>query len=322
MQTEPMNHWEDSAERSTQSPAPAVSVIVVAICSIPQLARSLSAIRAQHSVEPFEIIVAADSRLGPLDGARRQFPDVVFLSQPGRDTPLELTTMALGRARGGRIVLTEDSCIANSGWLAALTTIPAEGRAAIGGVVEATPGISPQMWAFCYVDFFRYMRPASEGESPTLSVCNVAYSRSHLESVRSLWQDGFHETEINSELKERYGPLWLNPSAEVRVHRNVTLADALYERYAFGRLFGATRIAHSPLSRRLCFAAVSPALPFLLLWRMSAKARQDPALKNQFLRAFPSILAMAAAWSWGEWLGYVSGRRPRRISTAREIQRE
>ena len=44
-------------------------------------------------------------------------------------------------------------------------------------------------------------------------------------------------------LEQKFGPLWLTPDAEVRVVRNVTFGDAVYERYAFGRLFGAARIA-------------------------------------------------------------------------------
>lgn len=315
-----MNPEQDQPNDPARKSAPAISVIVVSICSVPQLARSLSALQAQHSSEPFEIIVAADSRLGSLEGVRSDYPDVVFLSEPGRDTPIELTTMALSKARGERIVLTEDSCVASPDWLSELTAVSGEETAAVGGVVEATPGISSYMWAFCYVDFFRYMRPAAEGVSPTLSVCNVAYSRSHLDSVKNLWKDGFHETEVNNALQERFGPLWLRPTAEVRVRRDVTFRDAVYERYAFGRLFGATRIAHSPMSRRMYFAAVSPALPFLLMSRMASKARQDAELKRRFMQALPSILAMVAAWSWGEWLGYVTGRRPRRITTAREIQ--
>jgi len=300
---------------------PAITVVVVAICSIPQLRRSLKALEVQEIADSYEVIVAADSRFAGLSVLESEFPDVTFLSKKGCDTPIELTTLGLDKARGRRIVLTEDSCVARADWLATISGTPWEGRGAVGGVVEATPGISAAMWAFCYVDFFRYMNPVADGVAPTLSVCNVAYHMSHLQAVRDLWRDGFHETVINGALSERFGPLWLSSRSEVQVRRDVTFGDAVYERYAFGRLFGATRIAHDGLGRRLYYAAVSPALPFLLMARMSGKARQDPALMRQFLRALPAILAMVAAWSWGEWLGYVTRRRPARITTAPEIVR-
>ena len=300
---------------------PAITVVVVAICSIPQLRRSLKALDLQEIGESYEVIVAADSRFAGLSVLEKEFPDITFLAKTGCDTPLELTPLGLNAAKGQRIVLTEDSCVARNDWLATIAGTSWEGRGAVGGVVEATPGISAAMWAFCYVDFFRYMNPVAEGVAPTLSVCNVAYQMSHLQAVSDLWRDGFHETVTHGALSERFGPLWLCPRAEVQVKRDVTFGDAVYERYAFGRLFGATRIAHAGIGRRLYFAAVSPALPFLFMARMTGKALQDAGLQKQFLRALPAILTMVAAWSWGEWLGYVTGRRPARITTAPEIAR-
>ncbi|MEO8577901.1 MAG: hypothetical protein ABI556_14430 [Gemmatimonadales bacterium] len=300
---------------------PAITVVVVAICSIPQLRRSLEALELQEIRDSYEVVVAADSRFSGLDALAAEFPAMTFLAKGGCDTPIELTTLGLNIAKGQRIVLTEDSCVARPDWLATMAGTPWDGRGAVGGVVEATPGISAAMWAFCYVDFFRYMNPVGEGVAPTLSVCNVAYHMPHLETVRHLWRDGFHETVINGALSERFGPLWFCPRAEVQVKRDVTFGDAVYERYAFGRLFGATRIAHDGLGRRLYYAAVSPALPFLLMARMTGKARQDLGLMRQFIRSLPAILAMVAAWSWGEWLGYVTRRRPARITTAPEIVR-
>lgn len=299
---------------------PDVTVVVVAICSAPQLRRSLEALEAQDAGQGFEVIVAADHRMKGVEALAPEFPGVVFLSREGCNTPIELTTLGLNAARGERIILTEDSCVARPDWLSQITATPWEGRAAVGGVVEPTPGISPAMWGFCYVDFFRYMRPVADGPAPSLSVCNVAYHASHLQAVADNWRDGFHETVINGALAERFGPLWICPAAEVRVRRHVTFADAVYERYAFGRLFGATRIARDGPGRRLYYAALSPALPFLLMARMAAKAKQDAALMRLFVRSLPAIAVMVAAWSWGEWLGYVTGRRPKRITTAPEIE--
>lgn len=268
------------------------------------------------------MIVAVDSRMDGLTALEAEFPAVRFITREGCNTPIELTTLGMHEARGERIVLTEDSCVARPDWLAELAGTQWEGRGAVGGVVEATPGIPAAMWAFCYVDFFRYMRPVEENAAPTLSVCNVAYHSSHLHAISDRWRDGFHETVINGALSERFGPLWLCPSAEVRVRRDVTFRDAVFERYAFGRLFGATRIVGAGARRRLYYAAVSPALPLLLMARMLGKAGQDASLMKHFIRALPSILVMVAAWSWGEWLGYVTGRRPSRITTAPEIVRE
>jgi hypothetical protein len=296
-----------------------VTVVVIAICGLPQLRRTLDVLIQQENAPSFEIVVAADPRLGDLQELEQIFPAVTFLVEPGRLTPIELSTMGLEAARGERILLTEDSCIPDRHWVGELVRTPWHGHGAVGGVIEPGASASAAMWAFYYVDFFRYMRPATAGATPTLSVCNVAYHRSHLEAVRDLWKDGFHESEVHDALRKRFGPLYLCPAAEVRVRRNVRFSDAVYERYAFGRLFGATRVAHTGRGRRLYYAAFSPALPALLLTRMTSTAAKSRTTRARFLKALPSIAAMVLAWSWGEWLGYATNRRPERITTAPEI---
>lgn len=296
-----------------------VTVVVIAICGLPQLGRTLDALRRQMDAPPFDIVVAADPRLGNLRALQQRFPTVAFVSEPGRLTPIELSTLGLAAATGARILLTEDSCLPDRRWVQELATTKWRGRGAVGGVIEPGVSASAAMWAFYYVDFFRYMRPATAGPTPTLSVCNVAYHRSYLEAITDVWKDGFHETEVHDALRKRFGPLHLCPTAEVRVTRNVRFGDAVYERYAFGRLFGATRVAHASGRRRLFYTALSPALPALLLTRMTTNAVKRPTIRLPFLKALPSIVTMVAAWSWGEWLGYLTVRRPDRITTAPEI---
>ncbi len=297
-----------------------VTIIVVAIAGIPQLRRTLAVVTSQTRDEgACEVLVAADYRLGSLDDISAEFADVVFLSHRDCTNPTTLTTLALRRARGKRVVLTEDSCIPETRWLGNLLATPTKGHAAVGGAVEPMEGLSPSMWAFAYVDFFRYMRPLTEGPSPSLSVCNVAYVTENLLTVESSWSSGFHETNVHSELTKSFGRLWLNPAAVVRVKRNVTLRDAIYERYAFGRLFGATRIAKATATKRSAYAIASTALPVLLTARMVRKASSDYSIRRQFSKSLPATIAMVLAWSWGECIGYVTRSLPPSISTAPEL---
>lgn len=305
-----------------ESPAPvALSVVLVAIGSLQHIARGLDALLAQRDAPKFETIVVADPHLGDLAPLRKKYPEAVILSREGCRTPIQLAAFGIGSANGERILLTEDSCIARADWVGRLASTEWRGRAAVGGVIEPTADISPAMWAFYFVDFFRYMKPAAEGPSPSLSVCNVAYHRSHLESVASVWEKGFHETEIHRSLQEKFGPLHLDPSAEVQVRRSVSFSDAVYERYAFGRLFAATRVASASPARRLYYLLFSPALPILLMGRMTARALGSRSALPLFIRALPSLLSMVFAWTWGEWLGYVTRRYPQRITTAPELSR-
>lgn len=300
---------------------PQVSVVVIAISSTEQLRRCLVSIEAQRGTANREVIVAADSRQTGLGLLKRDIPSVIFLSADDCTAPPSLTALALKRVRGRRVLLTEDSCVANADWIESLLSVEDREYGAVGGAIEVHPGISSSMWAFAYVDFFRYMPPVPEGETASLSVCNVAYRMIDLVAIEHVWKSGFNETEVNEALKQRFGGLWLCPKAVVTVQRNVTAGDAIYERYAFGRLFGATRIAQSGITRRVSYSFLSPALPFLLMGRMIAKAAREPAQLLRLTRSLPMTIGMVSAWSWGEWLGYVTKRPPGRITTAPEIAR-
>ncbi|HUQ19393.1 MAG TPA: hypothetical protein VM099_07240 [Gemmatimonadaceae bacterium] len=303
---------------ATNYPQSSVSVVVVAICSLRNIARTLIAIRGQQNPPPFNVIVAADPRLGSLENVRREFPEVEFLSREACRTPIELAALGIAAAKGERILLTEDSCLPDSRWVHSLASSEWQGHGAVGGVIDPGVSASRAMWAFYFVDFFRYMGPVGSGEMPTLSVCNVAYHRSHLEAISNVWKGSFLETTVHDVLKEKFGPLAIVSGAVVRIRRDVKFKDAVYERYAFGRLFGAARVANAPTSRRAYFAVMAPALPVLLTGRMASKAVSSSKSRGDFIKALPSLLTMVAAWSWGEWLGYVTKRRPARITTAPE----
>ncbi|MGH7541099.1 MAG: hypothetical protein ACRELC_08880, partial [Gemmatimonadota bacterium] len=196
-------------------------------------------------------------------------------------------------------------------WVRRLLAAERTERAAVGGAVEPLPGSTALDWAFYLVDFYRYMPPLAAGPSRSLTVCNVAYRRARLEAISELWREIFHETAINEALAARFGTLWIEPAARVAMRRHVRLRDAVYERYAFGRLFGCTRLEFIPANRRVAYAALAPALPVLLLARMGARCLRTPGTAVRYARALPYLVLLVLAWSWGEWLGYVTRRRPR-----------
>jgi hypothetical protein len=242
-----------------------------------------------------------------------------MISNEGQRTPLELASLALKEARGDVILLTEDHCAPRPDWVARTLAAQRDGRAVVGGLVEIGEHASATDWAFYFVDFFRYASPAPAGPSPTLTVCNVSYKRRELDAIRSLWEVYFHETAINDALRERFGALWLEPSSQVTMSRHVTLGDALYERYAFGRLFGCTRLGFAP-EKRLYYCVFAPALPLILMTRMARKSFTSARLLRSFARAFVPLSLMVLWWSWGEWLGYLTKRHPRSLIVAPEIR--
>lgn len=297
-----------------------LTVSVVGICSAAHLERCLAGLAAQQGAPAFDIVVAYDPNLGGMQDLAARWPRVRLVSNAGQRTPLELASRALAEAQGDLILLTEDHCIPAPDWVATMLAAQAPGRAVVGGLVEIRPGASAVDWAFYFVDFFRYASPAGAGPSPTLTVCNVSYRRESLAAIRELWQVYFHETAINDALRERFGSLWLEPRACVSMARHVTLADALYERYAFGRLFGCTRLGFCRAGRRLYYCVLAPLLPLVLLARMASKATSSGRLLRDFARSIVPLTLMVLCWSWGEWLGYLTRRHPKSLIVAPEIR--
>ena len=304
-----------------QSPPPSkVTVAVVCICSARHLARCLEGLRRQEDAPEFDVLVAYDPHVAGIPELVERFPETRAVANQGQRTPLELASTAVRESAGELVLLTEDHCTPAPDWVSRLASAPREQRGAVGGRVEVQPGATATDWAFYFVDFFRYAAPVAAGPSPSLTVCNVAYRRSELDRIRDLWVSTFHETAINDALRAQFGELWLDPTAVVQMARHVRLRDAIHERYAFGRLFGCTRLGFIGTGRRLYYTVFAPALPLLLMGRMAAKATQSPRLLAAFARSFVPLLLMVVAWSWGECLGYLTAKLPRSMVVAQEAR--
>ena len=53
---------------------------------------------------------------------------------------------------------------------------------------------------------------------------------------------------------------------------------------------------------------------------MARKALATPRLVRSFVRAIAPLALMVVWWSWGEWLGYLTGRNPRSLVVAPELR--
>jgi hypothetical protein len=312
----PAGTQESIAQNVTAAGSPSVTVAVVGICGAAHLVRCLDALAVQEGAPPFDVIVAYDWRLEDVAPLRSRYPQVRLVARESEQTPVELAARALREARGEFVLLTEDHCIPRPDWVRRLCAALLPGRAAVGGLIETDGVPSTADWAFWFTDFFRYTKPIVAGPSAALSVCNVAYRRSQIAQVAAAWGDQFLETAAHEALRRRFGPLWMVPEAEVRTKRSVRLADAIQERYGFGRLFAYTRIQFTGPARRMFYAALAPALPLLLMVRMARKALHSRACTLRYCRALPELTLLVLAWSWGEWLGYLTRRGPRSLAAA------
>jgi hypothetical protein len=103
----------------------------------------------------------------------------------------------------------------------------------------------------------------------------------------------------------------------VRQKRHVSVGEALRDRYAFGRLFGSTRIAGMKASGRWKLVLLSGVLPAVLVVRVILGVFRKRRYFAALVRAFPALLLISTVWAYGEFVGYVTGR-PDRSLTAKE----
>ena len=305
----------------TSSFLPSVTVAVAAVCSPKHVERCLQGLAAQKDAPPFEVVVAHDPAWGDLSGLMREHPGARTVARRGAGNPMELATLAIQEAQGEIILLTEDHCMPSPEWVRRLCDALQPGRAAVGGAIETDADAPGIVWAYYFVDFFRYMKPIPDGPAHAVSVCNVGYRRADLLQVRSAWEHGFHEPAVHQMLQQRFGTLWLVPGAEVRMRRNLQLGPAVKERFTGGRMFAVQRLQFASPGKRLLYAALAPALPLLLLGRMARKALRRPGVYLSFLRALPALGTLVAAWSLGEWIGYLTGHPPHAVVYAPEVMR-
>lgn len=295
-----------------------VSVAIVAICSEEHLLRCVESLMVQRSAPRFEIVVAPAARLGPLVTVARRFPSVRILDSSPRETPIELAALAVGGSLGTVVLLTEDHCSADPDWVSTLAASIDENRKTVGGSLDPRAELDGFDWAFYFVDFYRYLARGARDSVTSVSVCNVGYRREDLMKLHGDWKNDFHETRVHDELRKTCGDHLFEPGARMITGRRVGYRDGHRERYAFGRMFAAGRIARQHRLRRALYSAGAAALPAVLLARMGAHALRRRATAGKFIRAFPHVLTLVLAWTWGEFLGYVTGSQPLNRDAAAE----
>jgi hypothetical protein len=302
---------------------PVLSVVVTVVSDTSQqadlrhLVYCLEALRKQVDPPAMEILVTCEGGLPGIESLRQRFPEAGFLelgelrqdrSRPTREHHDVLRGIGLRKARGAIIASLEDHDRPAPNWCAQIVKEHNQPHAAIGGAVEN--GIDRALnWAVYFCDFGRYQNPVLRGPARSLSDANVSYKRAALESVSAVWANAYNEILIHAALLARGEIIYLSPDVVVFQHRlDLKLVPALRERYVWGRSYGAVRLVGRAWWQRAVFVLVSPLLPLVLLRRQAAEIFRSGRNRGAFIRALPATVLLDLFWSWGEFVGAVTGR--------------
>jgi len=302
-----------------------LAVVVAALDGDDALGRCLDGLAAQEGAPPLRVLVPVEDEAPASWPARARAAraDVVAIGPMTTAHPPGSLADAHERVDRRRaaglaaaladpsvthVALVEDRVVPRAGWAAAMAQELEAGNDVVGGGIDLGRSEALSGAAY-YADYGRYQPPFAAGPGDWISDVNVAYRREVLETTRARWEARYQESTLHGALREAGTPLHRSPAPVVDAWREgLRLLPLLQERVAFGRVFGAARAADAGLGRRLVLAAMTPALPLVLLLRaVRERAARGPVLARGFGRALAPLLLVQGAWSLGELLAYLSG---------------
>ena len=285
--------------------------------SVDHLRPCLESLARQNNPPEMEVIVPHQPGFTGINELGKEFPAVHFLEICGlrrytgragsREHHNELRARGVAAARGEIIALTEDHAVADPEWCSNIVEAHRKPVAAVGGAIEnAAPGLLN--WAVYFREFGQYQNPIREKEAFDPSDVNVSYKRSALAAVRDAWIDTFEERTVHWAIRESGRRIGFSPRVITYQKRmNLNLASALRERWIWGRSYGSWR-GLSGLAR-FVWVFISLGLPVIMVARAIATIARKRRNAGVFLKAFPLLILMTAAWCGGEMSAYLTGAK-------------
>lgn len=283
-----------------------LSAVVASKRAVPLLDACLAALAPQCAALNAQLIVARAGGVATLPSEiRRRYPLMTVVDAPSDSAIPQLRGIGLGAATGELVALTEDHCVPQSNWLAALMRAAEHGADVVGGGM-GNARTRPVDWAayFSEYGFFAFTRPPADGEV-LITGANVAYSGRIVEDVGRWAREGAWENTIHHRLAADGCRMRFVPNARVDQNLAYKIGAFSLDRYEHGRDYAKVRVERASTGARLRHLMLCPLLPIVLARRLVHAAwRVD---RPAFVRALPITLMFLSAWAAGEASGYAAG---------------
>jgi hypothetical protein len=294
--------------------APPLSIVIATKEAWPHVRPTLEAVCDQAELVGAEVILA-DGHGRALPGDR-SWSQVTWLKEPGASV-FRLRALAIARARGEVIAVTEDHCIPAPDWCETLIRLHRErpDAAVIGGAIENGSTERVVDWASFLLSSAPSIRPLlSRAYGRIATPGNISYKRRAI--PRNVLRTGVLELALNRALRARGEKLIAEDRLVVHHIQSFSLPEACQAHFHNGRSLAGFRLGFvSPMERLLRLGACS-VLPGWLLWRsLSALCAKRRAL-DRALVGLPALVLFAHCHAMGELLGYLAGPgdSPRRLA--------
>lgn len=296
---------------------PPLSVVVAAPARAPHLAACLACLAAQREGEG---LVARVIGVGPAVAAEDVPPAL-----HGRFTSLEASSdvaepglwlAGMTRVETPYVAFLDALCLPDPAWAAELVAALDAGADVVGGSVEPEglgAGVRPGAAFLCdYGSFLPPLAPVGAGDGagiPSLPGNNVAFRAARLRAVLARHPAvGLRKSLLLAELVRDGATVRRAPGARIGLRKaRGGFLETLRERFARGRVYAGLRSAGWRRRRRYARALAAPAVPPILLLRLTRDLSGKPRERGALLRELPAVLLLFGAWAAGETIGLLRG---------------
>lgn len=286
---------------------PRFSVIIPSVNGLPTLAECLTALEGQKCDFNFEIIVVDRTRNETAEYVRENFPcvELVELSAP-RGIP-EMRFIAMNRARGEFLAITEDHCIAPENWLARMSEAHDAGYEVVGGAVENISRERLIDWAVFLCEYSAFMPPTANGEVDFVTGNNTSYRRSTLEKLDESLLKNYWEYFLQAELNQTGVKFFSDSSIVVGHKKEFGFLYFLAQRFHYSRSFAAMRRRKSTFAEQILYIFYTPFLPFHQIWKIFQNVQCKNRNYREFFLSLPLLLLFMISYALGELTGCLFG---------------
>lgn len=284
-----------------------ISVIIVSLLDMTVLDGCLRALESQRGDFETELIVVRPSSHGMSGQIAAKFPGVKVLQPSGRPGIPQLRALGMTHATGDIVAITEDCCIPSDNWFAEILEAHRSGYDVVGGAIENGSTDKVVNWAAYLCEYSQMMLPVPDGEVGGLAGNNSSYKKEIFSKIDESIKENYWEYFLYQELGKLDIKIVSVPAIVVLKKKEFGFLYFLVQRFHFSRSFAGMRSGLITPSRRIISAVFSPALPFLMTWRIAQQVFGKKRYVKEFFLSLPLLSVFMVSYAAGEFTGYVFG---------------
>lgn len=286
---------------------PKLSVIIASVNGLPTIAECVTALSQQECNFDFEIIIADRTNDNTAEHLREYFPFVNLIRVFEPTGIPQMRALAMSRASGEFLVVTEDHCIAPRNWLAEIVKAHESGYEVVGGAVENACRASLVDRAAFLCEYSHFMPPIVEGETEFVTGNNTSYKHSQIKKVDDSLLKNYWEYFLQKELRQMGVKFLSVPTLVVSHKKEFGFSYFLKQRFHYSRSFAAMRKGKSSFPKQILYLIYMPILPFHLTWRIFRNVMRKGYSYGEFFLTLPLLMIFMSSYALGEFIGQIFG---------------